>query len=89
MKVHGFIEKVETMKEGKFEIIRITLAPGYESLMLKRKSKPGLRKYLSKEQLRPIKHNYGIGVVSTSQGLMTTVEAKDKGLGGEYICEIY
>ncbi len=56
---------------------------------LKRISKPGQRIYIKKEQLRPVRQGYGLIIISTSQGLMTNKEAKNKGLGGEVICEIW
>lgn len=56
---------------------------------LKRISRPGQRIYASRRQLRPIKQGYGLIVLSTSSGLMTDKEAKQKGVGGEIICEIW
>ncbi len=56
---------------------------------IKRVSKPGLRKYVSKEQLPIVLNNYGLAILSTSTGLMTNKQAKKAGLGGEVLCEIY
>jgi len=56
---------------------------------LKRISKQGQRIYMNKNELPVVKNNYGIAVISTSQGLMTNLSAKKKGLGGEIICEIW
>lgn len=56
---------------------------------LKRISKPGLRIYRGKENMPVVLNNMGIAIVSTSQGLMTNLEAKRAGVGGEVICEVY
>lgn len=56
---------------------------------LKRVSKPGLRIYRGKERLPIVLNNMGVAIISTSQGLMTNLEAKKLGVGGEVICEVY
>jgi small subunit ribosomal protein S8 len=56
---------------------------------LKRVSKPGLRIYRGKERLPVVLNNMGVAIISTSQGLMTNLEAKKLGVGGEVICEVY
>jgi len=56
---------------------------------LKRISKPGRRIYVSKNKLPRVLNNYGVAIVSTSLGLMTNKQARQKGIGGEIICEIY
>jgi small subunit ribosomal protein S8 len=50
-------------------------------------SKPGLRVYKSVDALLSIP-GFGIAILSTSQGVMTHVLAKSKGIGGEVICEV-
>lgn len=52
-------------------------------------SKQGKRIYIKNKNIRNIKNNFGIAVVSTSKGVMTNAEAKKSGLGGEYICEVW
>jgi small subunit ribosomal protein S8 len=56
---------------------------------LKRISKPGLRIYCSKTDLPVVLNGFGIALISTHRGLMTNLEARNQGLGGEIICEIY
>ena len=56
---------------------------------LKRISKPGRRLYIKKNEIRLIRQGFGLSVISTSKGLMTNIEARRKGLGGEVLCEIY
>ncbi len=56
---------------------------------IKRVSKPSRRLYSPKDKLPYVLSGYGIGIVSTSQGLMTNKEARKKGLGGEIICKVW
>ena len=56
---------------------------------IKRESKPGHRMYKKSTELPKILNGYGIAIISTSQGLMTNKEAKEKGVGGEVLCSVY
>lgn len=56
---------------------------------LGRISKPGLRKYSKGTDVPRIINGLGVCIVSTSQGLMTGRQAKEKNVGGELICYVY
>jgi small subunit ribosomal protein S8 len=56
---------------------------------IQRISKPGLRKYAGHTDIPRILNGLGIAIVSTSQGLMTDKEAKQKNIGGEVVCYVY
>lgn len=56
---------------------------------LRRVSKSSRRVYVPCDEIKPIKQGMGIGVISTSKGLLTTREAKKARLGGEFICEVW
>ncbi len=56
---------------------------------LKRISKPGLRKYVGATEIPRVRGGLGVAVVSTSEGLMTDVQARKKNLGGELLCYIW
>lgn len=51
-------------------------------------SKPSIRRYLNKSEVKKTLHQYGMSIVSTSQGIMTNKGAAEKNLGGELICKI-
>lgn len=55
---------------------------------LKRVSSPGLRKYVSVDQMPRVLNGLGIAIVSTSKGLMTDKEARTLNVGGEVLCYI-
>ena len=56
---------------------------------LKRISKSGLRVYAQADKLPRVLNGLGIAIISTSQGLMTDKEAREKGLGGEVLAYIW
>lgn len=56
---------------------------------IKRISKPGVKYYVSKDNIPTVLNNLGMVIISTSSGIMTGKEARKKGLGGELIGEIY
>lgn len=93
----GFIEAVFEEKDGNFEKLKLALKyyPVSQTSKLpairqiRRVSREGQRMYVQSKKIRSVKSNFGIGIVSTSKGLMTNIEAKKMGLGGEYICEIW
>jgi small subunit ribosomal protein S8 len=54
-----------------------------------RVSKPGYRRYVGKRNIPRVLDGLGITILSTSQGLMTGKKAKNLGLGGEVICNVW
>ena len=56
---------------------------------LHRESKPGHRQYSASNELPKILNDYGVAIVSTSQGIMTNKKARQLGIGGEVICSVY
>jgi small subunit ribosomal protein S8 len=93
----GFVESVAKEAGDSHEILRIKLKyyqkSGTEKLPaiqgIKRVSREGQRIYIKKKTIRPVKNTYGIGIISTSRGVMTDAQSKKMGLGGEYICEVW
>ena len=56
---------------------------------LKRVSKPGLRVYRQADRLPRVLGGLGVAVLSTSQGLMTDREARERKVGGEVLCYVW
>lgn len=56
---------------------------------IRRVSKPGRRIYSKAKELRPILNGLGITILSTSGGVVSDREARQKNLGGEVLCEVY
>ena len=55
----------------------------------RRVSKPGRRVYSNLHELPRVLQGIGIAIVSTSNGVMTAGEARERGIGGEVVCEIW
>ena len=89
----GYVSGVETFEVGPKNMMRLTLKYGEGKAPLidsvKRISKPGRRVYKKAEEMKAVRSGYGMAIVSTSNGLMTTQEARKRRLGGELICEIF
>ena len=91
LKQEGFIEEVEKITEN-FPALRLVLKYNDKEPAishLKRISKPGLRVYVSREDIPYVLNNLGIAIISTSRGLMTNRQARRGKIGGEVLCEIW
>jgi small subunit ribosomal protein S8 len=94
LKEEGYIEDFEILNEGIKKTIILSLKyVGKERkpviTKLERVSKPGIRVYTNSKNIPDILGKLGIGILSTSQGVMTTMNAKDLKIGGEFLCKIY
>ena len=56
---------------------------------IKRVSKPGRRVYSRATSLRPVLNGLGISIISTSRGVISDREARQRKLGGEVLCELW
>ena len=52
-------------------------------------SKPSRRLYVGYKEIKPVKHGFGIVVLSTSKGIMTGSEARREKAGGEILFEVW
>lgn len=55
---------------------------------IKRVSKPSLRVYIEKDKIRRYLEKFSMPIISTSSGVMSGCDAANKGIGGEFICEV-
>jgi small subunit ribosomal protein S8 len=56
---------------------------------LRRVSTPGLRRYVGAAEIPRVRGGLGVAVLSTSEGLMTDMQARKKNIGGELICYVW
>lgn len=93
LKREGFIRDYEVADDNKQGVIKVFLkyGPNGERVIsgLKRISKPGLRNYVGAEDLPKVLNGSGIAIVSTSAGVITDKEARQKNVGGEVIAYIW
>ncbi|MEI6425818.1 MAG: 30S ribosomal protein S8 [Candidatus Absconditabacteria bacterium] len=94
LKQYGFIKGFEVVEQedGK-KSLSITLNPVKDAVNdipnVKFFSKPSRAWYVRCKDIHAVAGGKGIGILSTSQGLMASHVAKQKKLGGELIAEIY
>ena len=71
--------------------IELKYGPNGERLIQKvrRVSKPGRRVYCRAKDLRPVLNGMGITILSTSRGVVSDREARQRKLGGEILCEVW
>ncbi|MBM7824942.1 MULTISPECIES: 30S ribosomal protein S8 [Arcanobacterium] len=83
--------EVEDAKVGKTLILNLKFGPNRERSLagLRRISKPGLRVYAKSTNLPQVLGGLGVAILSTSSGLLTDREAKDKGVGGEVLAYVW
>ncbi len=93
LKTQGYIADYEFINDKKGNKINLTLKYGNKKerviVGLKRISKPGLRVYAKANELPRVLNGLGIAIISTSEGLMTDKEAREKNLGGEVLAYIW
>ena len=90
----GYIKAFDVTADGVKENIRITLKYGKDKNEkvisgIKRISKPGLRVYSKREDVPKVLNGLGIAIISTSEGLLTDKEARQKNVGGEVIAYVW
>lgn len=93
LKREGFIWDYKDVEAEPAGALRIELkyGPNGEHVIrnIRRVSKPGRRVYARSVDLRPVLNGMGIAVVSTSRGVVSDREARQKKLGGEVLCEVW
>lgn len=92
LKEEGYIENYKDVDLGNFKKVKVYLKyDGKKSAItqIKKVSKPGRRVYLGKGDVHSVLRGYGVGIVSTSLGVLTDTQAREKGVGGEYLGEIW
>ena len=93
LKKEGFINDYKYEKNVTGDKLTINLKYGQKKERvitgLKRISKSGLRVYAKASEIPRVLNGLGIAIISTSKGLMTDKEAREKGLGGEVLAYIW
>jgi small subunit ribosomal protein S8 len=96
LKASGYLAGVERKKRKtkkfEYEIMNIVLkydeqGPAINGVKLI--SRPSRRMYIKFDQIRPIRSGYGMSVISTSRGIMSSKEARKQKLGGEVLFEVW
>lgn len=93
LKEYGYIQNFLLIDDKKSGMIRIYLKydSDDESVIkgLKRVSTPGLRKYVSSEEIPRVYNNLGIAILSTPKGVISDRDARKLNVGGEVMCYVW
>jgi small subunit ribosomal protein S8 len=93
LKREGYIWDWQEVEAEPAKQLRLELkyGPNGEHVIqhIKRISTPGRRIYRKAKELRPVLNGLGITVISTSGGVISDREARQKNMGGEVLCEVY
>jgi small subunit ribosomal protein S8 len=93
LKREGYIWDWREVDAAPVKQLRIDLkyGPNGERVIqrIRRVSKPGRRVYSKARDLRPVLDGLGISILSTSRGVVSDREARQRNLGGEVLCEVW
>lgn len=88
----GYIGGVDTIEvDGKHNlVVNLKYFNGKPVIAeIDRKSRPGLRRYSSRDELPKVRGGLGVAIVSTSKGVMSDRAARAAGVGGEVLCTVF
>ena len=89
----SFIRSFKSIPDDKQGILRVYLKYTEENRPvirgIKRVSTPGRRVYVKKDEVPRVLRGLGTAIVSTSQGLLTDKEARERGVGGELVATVW
>jgi len=93
LKEEGYISTYKVVEENKRKVLRLNFryGPGKRSVLtnLRRISRPGCRRYVGKSEIRSVVGGMGVSILSTPRGIMTGQAARQEGVGGELLCEVW
>jgi small subunit ribosomal protein S8 len=93
LKEEGYITDYQIIDQGVQGILKVNLkyGPNDEQVItgIRRVSKPGLRQYKKSANIPKVMSGLGVGILSTSRGVITDREARRLNVGGELLCEVW
>ena len=92
----GFVQSVTAQDDSHQGTLKLALRydgratpTGCAITGMRRVSRPGQRTYVPAKQVPRVRNGLGIAILSTSQGVMTDRKARELGVGGEVLCEVW
>ena len=92
LKEEGYIKNFRIYQDNLQGVIRIYLKYKDEKSVIrgiKRISKPGRRNYVKRDKIPKVLNGLGLAILSTSSGVMTGHECREKGVGGEVLGHVW
>ena len=91
LKKEGFIADYTVEGDGRLLRLYLKYTDDREPVIrgIKRDSRPGLRHYVSAQDIPRVLGGLGVNILTTSIGVMTGVEARKQNVGGELVCSVW
>jgi small subunit ribosomal protein S8 len=93
LKQEGYVEDFSIIEGHPSSTLRILLRydrNGTPAITrMERVSKPGRRVYKGASDIPMVKNGLGLGIISTSSGVLSDREAREKQVGGEVLCHVW
>ncbi len=93
LKEEGYVANYRVAKDANKRVLKVYLKyrPDRKPVItrLTRVSKPSRRVYVHSRGMPSVIGGMGVCVLTTSKGVMTGRQARDKGVGGEVLCTVY
>jgi len=93
LKDEGYISDYKSFERRKFKFIKIDIGKTEDGAFIiseiKRASKPGRRIYVKRHDIPRVKGGLGVTILSTSKGVMTGLNARKIGIGGELLATVW
>jgi small subunit ribosomal protein S8 len=88
----GYIKNFRIYEDGKQGVLRVYLKYHNEEPVIRgirRISTPGRRQYVNRDTIPKVLNGLGVAIVSTSSGVFTDEQCREKGVGGEVLGHIW
>lgn len=92
LKENHFVFDYKVLNDGRHGLLRVYLKyfEGQPVIRhLKRISRPGLRRYVSAEEIPRVRNGMGMAILSTSRGVLSDRTAREEGVGGELLAVVW
>jgi small subunit ribosomal protein S8 len=92
LKEGHFIFDYKVLDDGRHGVLRIYLKyhEGHPIIRhLRRVSSPGRRQYVNSGEIPRVRNGMGLAILSTSRGVMSDRKAREEGVGGELLAEVW
>jgi len=93
LKDEGYITDYQVSDAGPQGTLKLDLKYGPHNELvitgIRRISKPGYRQYKRSSNIPTVMSGLGIGILTTSKGVITDKQAREQNIGGELLCEVW
>jgi len=93
LSTEGFIGEVREDGDGSKKELVLTIRYAKDGAVMideiHRVSTPGRRVYVAADEVKKVRNGLGMSILSTSNGVMCDRDAREAGIGGEVLCEVW